>query len=281
MKDNSTEYVKVTYYSNCVGDGPLRQTNRCAGLKVGSRVKFTAKIEVVKCPKDPREWHQVFQIYPVGINEAVLVDLTMMCQCECEKPGNPVSILKSWILFLEWESNQIFKDFKKARETTVAQIWKCKQTFIFTNFYRVLKIVKETAQTNINENMIFGIIAPSNLDLMHDYDFVFRHNLTFLIDNYVQIVALNLTFLLPSSTGIYWKCASMFRPWNLYVWHLSVCSWLFRSTLWMRCWKSKLSRWLGSWMQTWQYNDDALQQSWRLYLWKMRVLSKRKSQWGL
>ncbi len=92
MKDNSTEYVKVTYHSNCVGDGPMRQTNRCSGLRLGQRVKFTAKIEVVKCPKDPREWHQVFQIYPVGINEAVLVDLTMMCQCECEKPGNPVSI---------------------------------------------------------------------------------------------------------------------------------------------------------------------------------------------
>jgi len=89
MKDNSTEYVKVTYHSNCVGDGPMRQTNRCSGLRLGQRVKFTAKIEVVKCPKDPREWHQVFQIYPVGINEAVLVDLTMMCQCECEKPGNP------------------------------------------------------------------------------------------------------------------------------------------------------------------------------------------------
>jgi len=88
MKDNSTEYVKVTYYSECAG-GPLRQTNKCSGLRVGSRVKFTAKIEVVKCPKDPREWHQVFQIYPVGINEAVLVDLSMMCQCECEKPGNP------------------------------------------------------------------------------------------------------------------------------------------------------------------------------------------------
>ncbi len=50
---------------------------------------LAAKIEVVKCPKDPREWRQVFQIYPVGINESVLVDLEMMCQCDCEKPGNP------------------------------------------------------------------------------------------------------------------------------------------------------------------------------------------------
>ena len=42
---------KVTYYSSCVGDGPIRQTNKCSGLRVGSRVQFTAKIEVVKCPK--------------------------------------------------------------------------------------------------------------------------------------------------------------------------------------------------------------------------------------
>ena len=43
MKDNSTQYVKVTYYSNCVGDGPMRQTNKCSGLRVGSRVQFTGK----------------------------------------------------------------------------------------------------------------------------------------------------------------------------------------------------------------------------------------------
>ena len=34
-----------------MGDGPIRQTNKCSGLRVGSRVQFTAKIEVVKCPK--------------------------------------------------------------------------------------------------------------------------------------------------------------------------------------------------------------------------------------
>ncbi len=56
-------------------------------------VVLAAKIEVVKCPKDPREWRQVFEIYPVGINEKVLVDLEMMCQCDCEKPGHRVRIL--------------------------------------------------------------------------------------------------------------------------------------------------------------------------------------------
>ena len=92
MKDNAKTPVKVTYFSSCGLDGPIRQTNKCSGLRVGSRVQFTAKIEVLKCPKDPREWNQVIEIYPVGINEKVIVDLSMMCQCDCEKPGNPVSL---------------------------------------------------------------------------------------------------------------------------------------------------------------------------------------------
>ncbi len=43
------------------------------------------------CPVDPKEWHQLFQIYPVGINESLVVDLHMLCDCDCERPGNLVS----------------------------------------------------------------------------------------------------------------------------------------------------------------------------------------------
>jgi hypothetical protein len=38
---------QVTYYSSCLEDGPVRQTNKCSGLRVGTRVLFTAKIEVM------------------------------------------------------------------------------------------------------------------------------------------------------------------------------------------------------------------------------------------
>ena len=82
--------VFFSLFFSCGGDN-VRQTNKCSGLRVGSRVQFTAKIEVLKCPKDPREWDQTIEIYPVGINEKVVVDLSMMCQCDCEKPGNPVN----------------------------------------------------------------------------------------------------------------------------------------------------------------------------------------------
>ena len=49
MKDNATGAVKITYFSSCVGDGPVRQTNKCSGLRVGSRVTFTGEYYEIQC----------------------------------------------------------------------------------------------------------------------------------------------------------------------------------------------------------------------------------------
>ncbi|CAG0881559.1 unnamed protein product [Darwinula stevensoni] len=90
MKDNATSNVQITYFSRCLDEGgPLKQTNRCDGLKVGTKVQFTVRIEVLSCPPNPRDWMQYIQIYPVGINESLIVELKMICDCDCEKPGNP------------------------------------------------------------------------------------------------------------------------------------------------------------------------------------------------
>jgi len=95
MKDNATGMVKVTYLSSCLGDGPPIETNKCDGLKVGTLVSFTARIELLGCPADPKDWHQRFQIYPVGINESLIVDLDMLVDCGCERPGNPGFVEKA------------------------------------------------------------------------------------------------------------------------------------------------------------------------------------------
>lgn len=89
MKDNATSALKITYYSACLGNGASIATNKCDGLKVGDVVSFEAEIVVTSCPKDPKDWEQTFQIYPVGINESLIVDLTMLCSCPCEHPGHP------------------------------------------------------------------------------------------------------------------------------------------------------------------------------------------------
>ncbi|KAK6631132.1 hypothetical protein RUM43_014228 [Polyplax serrata] len=89
MKDTASSAVKVTYYSSCLGGGPPKQTNKCDGLKVGTVVNFSAEIEVASCPADKREWKQTFKIYPVGIQEYLVVDLEMLCECPCENPSSP------------------------------------------------------------------------------------------------------------------------------------------------------------------------------------------------
>ncbi|XP_006623005.1 integrin beta-PS [Apis dorsata] len=87
MKDTASSAVKVKYFSKCLGTGPLIETSKCDGLKVGTKVEFTAEIEVTSCPENRSEWKQKFDIYPVGINETLTVNLEMLCDCECEREG--------------------------------------------------------------------------------------------------------------------------------------------------------------------------------------------------
>lgn len=89
MKDNATNYVKISYYSKCKDGTVLSATNKCDGIKVGDIIEFQAEIVVVQCPENPNEWNQVIQIYPVGIDESLVIDLEMLCDCSCEKPGHP------------------------------------------------------------------------------------------------------------------------------------------------------------------------------------------------
>lgn len=87
LKDNATSHVQLTYHSGCVND-KRKQTNVCKGLKVGSTVTFDIDVELKSCPKRSSEYNQTIQIYPVGLNEALLIDLEMICDCDCEKPWN-------------------------------------------------------------------------------------------------------------------------------------------------------------------------------------------------
>lgn len=62
MKDNATNYVKISYYSKCKDGTVLSQTNKCDDLRVGDLIEFQAEIVVTKCPENPEEWNQVIQV---------------------------------------------------------------------------------------------------------------------------------------------------------------------------------------------------------------------------
>jgi len=87
MKDTSGNGINIRYYTACTGS-IIQENNKCDGLKVGAAVSFTVSVEVTECPANPAERKQNFQIYPVGVNEALSIDLEMACDCPCEQSGN-------------------------------------------------------------------------------------------------------------------------------------------------------------------------------------------------
>ncbi|XP_017769953.1 PREDICTED: integrin beta-PS-like isoform X2 [Nicrophorus vespilloides] len=89
MKDNASNNIKINYYSQCLDEsGGDKKTNKCGNIKVGDVITFRVEIEVTQCPKDPKDWKQTLQIYPVGLNESLTIDLEMLCSCPCEHPGH-------------------------------------------------------------------------------------------------------------------------------------------------------------------------------------------------
>ena len=124
MKDTASAGVKIRYYTSCLGD-LLQENNKCDGLRVGSLVNFTVSIEVLAsvstdystcndkyffffnfyffknnfqqithCPQEKSKQKQTIQIYPVGLNETLTLDVGIVCQCKCENQKK----VANWII---------------------------------------------------------------------------------------------------------------------------------------------------------------------------------------
>lgn len=90
MQHNASEYIQVTFYTSCQSSSEaVKQSNKCSGLKIGEEVEFQVEIEVRSCPTSPSDWNQTFRIFPVGSQEAVLINLEMSCDCSCEHQEQP------------------------------------------------------------------------------------------------------------------------------------------------------------------------------------------------
>ena len=80
LRDNSSDSVQIRYMSSCLG-GSNRETNICHNIGVGQTVEFEVELKVTECPADSRE---TFVITPIGIDEYTVIELHVMCGCECE-----------------------------------------------------------------------------------------------------------------------------------------------------------------------------------------------------
>jgi integrin beta 1 len=88
MKHNASSAVNVRFFSKCLdSNGAEIETSKCGNIKVGSLVQFRVQLEVVECPPKRKDTKQLIQIYPVGLNESLIIDLEMLCDCPCEHEG--------------------------------------------------------------------------------------------------------------------------------------------------------------------------------------------------
>ena len=74
-------------------NGVVKATNKCEDLHANDVVSFTIEIALVTCPENPTERKSTFEIFPVGLNESLTVEVDILCDCECErdaKPGNSI-----------------------------------------------------------------------------------------------------------------------------------------------------------------------------------------------
>lgn len=84
MNHDASTAFHVNFYSTC-GGSVLTKTNTCDGLEKGQVVDFEVDISVSKCPANQSEWRQTFKVYPVGLDESMIIEVEMLCECECEK----------------------------------------------------------------------------------------------------------------------------------------------------------------------------------------------------
>lgn len=54
---------------------------------------FSAEITVKACPKDRQQWTKEVVIRPVGYQEKLVIELDIICECECENSENEVCVL--------------------------------------------------------------------------------------------------------------------------------------------------------------------------------------------
>nr|XP_050851498.1 integrin beta-PS-like [Vespula vulgaris]XP_050851499.1 integrin beta-PS-like [Vespula vulgaris] len=86
MMDNKPSFIDVKYYSRCLNaTEKLMEWHECGGLRVGNVIEFEIVLKAFECPTNLAERQQILQIRPRGINESLIVEIEIICDCPCER----------------------------------------------------------------------------------------------------------------------------------------------------------------------------------------------------
>ncbi|KRT78632.1 hypothetical protein AMK59_7947 [Oryctes borbonicus] len=81
ISDNAPSNVQISYSND-----RCSHATSCTNIQIGETVNFNATIKVLKCPSNPAQ--QQISIKPEGMNEALIIDLEAICNCDCESPDS-------------------------------------------------------------------------------------------------------------------------------------------------------------------------------------------------
>ncbi|KRT82452.1 hypothetical protein AMK59_3281, partial [Oryctes borbonicus] len=83
ISDNARSSVEIKYNSSC----KYPTENGCSNLQLDEVVNFTATIKPLECFERSWNFHKIL-IKPEGINEVLIVEMEVVCSCDCEKPSS-------------------------------------------------------------------------------------------------------------------------------------------------------------------------------------------------
>ncbi|KAI6234958.1 Integrin beta-PS [Aphelenchoides besseyi] len=79
---NSSMGLKLSYRSTCLDGRTMQDTNVCDGIKVGDEVTYEVTLEATHCVKQ-RDFE--LHIGPSGLDETLLLNVHVLCDCDCEE----------------------------------------------------------------------------------------------------------------------------------------------------------------------------------------------------
>ncbi|XP_046835815.1 integrin beta-nu [Vespa crabro] len=88
LRDNSTNPLKLEYFSNCGrDDSPIVNKAECNGIQEGQVYEFKVVFSMESCPRNESLWKQTVVIDDALASEAseIIVEVELLCGCNCKE----------------------------------------------------------------------------------------------------------------------------------------------------------------------------------------------------
>ncbi|RWS22001.1 Integrin beta-PS-like protein [Leptotrombidium deliense] len=80
--------IIITYKTACTSGNTKKEGKACGNIHTGDTIEFDVTIALTYCPPRAVKRNQTIRIKPLTLNDEIVIDLQIVCDCECEKAWN-------------------------------------------------------------------------------------------------------------------------------------------------------------------------------------------------